>query len=337
MKILLLLGDFGLPTLFALRNSRHHLVGTVVAKPASPPPPPSAGEWLKARVRPLIWPGAGWIAPSDLRPWRAKAILKQFGVPVLSWERPDPTALNEAIRRTEAELLLSVGFPLHLPPAVLKQTRFGGLNVHPSLLPKYRGPSPVFWQIASGETRSGLSLHRMTEEIDAGPILWQEGVDVRPDETTAELFLRLARMAGARIPSVLDRLEFDALPERVQDAGAASRQQRARPEDAAIDWTRPAVELACLVRACSPSPGAWTTLPLGRRLRIWRAAPVPRPCAAPPGVIVIRRRWTFDVATGSGTLSVRTATSDDGHRFPTFGRPWPELAIGVQVGARSGK
>jgi len=329
VRILLFLGDFGMPTLSALLASPHRPVCAVVATATGAPTGRTPGEWIRARIRPWLWPGSPAPLPRDFRPWGASTILERAGIPHVKAVGLDAPDLVGLVETHHAELLLSVGYPKILPPSVLAAPPRGGLNVHPSLLPRYRGPSPVFWQVASGETQTGVTVHRLTASPDEGPILSQVETGIGAEETAGTLFLRLARLAASLLVETLGRLEAGAIAERAQDLAAASFQRRFRDEDSLLDWSRPAEDLARLVRACNPFPGARAFLPSGDCTRIWRARVASGPASGRPGEIVALRHSNFDVATDAGLLRVSTATSDRGHRFPGWGRPWPALRSGA--------
>lgn len=313
----------------ALLRSHHRLVGVVLATSTAAPPPLTFGRRVRAWLRPLLWPGTPEPAPRDFRPWTASRVLERARVPHLAAKGLDSSDLCQLVTMYQADLLLSVGYPKILPPPVLKAAPRGGLNVHPSLLPRYRGPSPVFWQVALAETRSGVTIHRLSAGIDEGPILSQVETGIGAEETTGALFLRLARLAAPLVLETVGRLEADPLAEHAQDPAMASLQRRFRDEDSVIDWSRPAEDLVRLVRACNPFPGSRAILANGEQVRIWRACAHPGTAGTRPGRIVALRRWSFDVTTGAGLLRVGTATSDRRHRFPTWGRPWPALRPGT--------
>lgn len=328
MRTLLLLGDFGLPTMAALLASRYRPVGVVLATATEVPLPVRPESRVRAWVRSLLWPGIPGAPPRDFRPWTAPGALARARVPHVAAKGLNTSDLCRLVATHRADLLLSVGYPKILPPPVLHAPSHGALNVHPSLLPRYRGPSPVFWQVARGETRSGVTVHRMTPGPDEGPILSQVETGIGAEETAGALFLRLARLAARLVLETLDRLEAGALAERPQDSAAASYHRRFRDEDALLNWSRPAEDLARLVRACNPFPGARTSLPDGESVRIWRARALPGQVHDRPGAIVARRRGSVVVVTGASLLRVETATSDRGRRFPSWGRPWPALVPG---------
>lgn len=329
MRILLLLGDFGLPTLVGLLASPYRPVAVVLATSPAVPPPGAVGKRVRAWLRPLLWPGSPGPVPRDLRPWTAAGVLAHTRIPAVAASGLDDAALCRLVATHRADLLLSAGYPRILPVPVLDAAPRGALNVHPSLLPRYRGPSPVFWQVALGETRSGITIHRMTSRADEGPIVAQAEISVGAEESAGALFLRLARLAARLVPEILGQLEGGTVVERPQDAAAASYQRRFREEDALIAWSRPGEELARIIRACNPSPGARTFLPDGESVRIWRARARAGPVRGAPGAILARRPGGLDVAAGDGVLRIMTATSDRGRRFPAWGRPWPTLAPGM--------
>ena len=332
MNVLLLLGDFGVSSVSVLLRSRHRVKCVLACGETAAPPTDSLREVFRAKLRPVIWPGTLRPLPPDARPWLVSERLAASGIPFRYAKCHSVAELRQAISEHSIDVVLSIGYPHIIPIEPLTHVVHAGLNVHPSLLPLYRGPSPVFWQITAGEVESGITIHRISEVVDAGPVLRQIRTVIRREETAGELFLRLGRLAAQSIVEVLDRLEQASLQGVAQKVGA-SVQRRFHMQDAQLEWSLPAEALARLVRACSPFPGAFTFAGGGECVRIWRARAVPSAAAVHPGDVIARRLSNFDVGTGDGILRVRTATSDRGSWFPTLGRPWCALRPGLRFRA----
>ncbi len=262
---------FALPTLRRLLD-RHTVVG-VVTQPDRP-----AGRGQRPRSSPV------------------KQLATGAGLPVLQPARLRDAGSAEPLRAFDPEVAVVVAFGQILPRAVLDVPRRGSINVHASLLPHYRGAAPVAWAIIRGERETGVTTFLMNEGMDTGPILLQRAVAIGHDETAGELAGRLAELGADLLLETLDRLE--AITPTPQDDTAATFAPRLRKEDGVLDWTRPAGELAALVRGVNPWPGASTRTPAGR-LVIWRARPVAG--AGEPGILV-HAGETLCVGTGAGLL-----------------------------------
>jgi methionyl-tRNA formyltransferase len=263
--------EFAIPTLRALLD-RHEVVG-VVTQPDRP-----AGR------------GQRVVAPP------VKPLAQSHGVPVVQPPRLRDPGWAERLRSFGADVAVVVAFGQILPRAVLDVPPRGSINVHASLLPRYRGAAPIAWAIIRGERQTGITTFRMDEGMDTGPMLLQRAVDVGPDETAGELAGRLSELGATVLLETLDRL--DAIPPVAQDAAAATLAPRLRKEDGAVDWTRPAAVLAGRVRGLNPWPGASTRGPTGRLL-FWRARAVAG--HGEPGVLT-RTGAGLGVATGDGLL-----------------------------------
>jgi len=262
-----------------------------------------------------------------LTPPPVKTRALAAGLPVLQPARLRDPEWPERLRSLGADVGVVVAFGQILPKAVLEAPRRGSINVHGSLLPRYRGAAPIQWALIRGETVTGITTFQMDEGMDTGPILLQATTLIGPEESAGELAARLATL-GARV--LLDTLErLDALtpvPQRHEDATLAPRLKTA---DGRLDWTRPARELANLCRGCNPSPGAFTQVHAGR-LTIWRAAAAPCPPGTPPGTLVTSGR-DLAIATGEGALAPILVQPEN--RRPMS---WPDYLRGARlaVGAR---
>lgn len=225
------------------------------------------------------------------------------GIPVLQPERVRGASARRAIAELAPDLLVVASFGQILPASLLALPRYGSLNLHPSLLPRLRGPSPIASVILEGAAQTGISLMLMTERMDAGPILAQESLATVPGETEGELRLRLAE-AGAHLllrslrPWVEGRLT--PVP---QDESQATYTARITKEDGLIDWQLSAQVLSRQVRAFTPWPSAYTFW-AGRQLRVLEAEAVAGE-SVPGQVQPALERGAVAVGTGEGLLAVR--------------------------------
>ena len=197
---------------------------------------------------------------------------------------------------------------LDLPP-------LGCINVHPSLLPKYRGAAPLNWTIIQGETRTGLTIMRMDEGMDSGDILLQEETPVGPGETFGELHDRLARMGAELLLKTVRMIEEGTVRRTPQDHAAATFAPRLKKEDGRIDWSRGAAEIVRCVRGLSPSPCAYTLLQ-GKTLRIFSAAGREAPSDRVPGTVGAASDEGLPVAAGDGVVLLREVQMEGRKRMP---------------------
>jgi methionyl-tRNA formyltransferase len=268
--------SFAVPTLRALGEEGHEVAG-VVTQPDRP-----AGRGRHSRPSPV------------------KEVALAEGLPVLSPERPRGEAFLEELRALAPELSVVVAYGHILRQEVLDLPTRGSLNVHASLLPELRGAAPVHWAIARGLDTTGVTVMRMVEAMDAGPILLQAEEPVGPLETSTELGARLSEIGAQALIEALAMLEIGAVEEREQDHARATFAPKVDRDSARVDWSLPASRLANHVRAMDEVPGAWSELE-GTPIKLFRARPVPvegvppagLPSGAAPGTIV-------DAEPGSG-------------------------------------
>src|SRR6185503_18396677 len=205
-----------------------------------------------------------------LTPSAVKRAALAAGLPVLQPERMRDPGWPAQLRALGADVAVVVAFGQILPQAVLDAPARGSINIHGSLLPKYRGAAPIQWAIIRGETVTGITTFQMDAGMDTGAMLLQAETPIGPEETAGELSARLAPL-GARV--ILDTLaRLDTLRATPQPEGATLA-PRLKKGDGALDWTRPARDLVNLVRGCNPWPGATTATPAGP-LSVWRARAV---------------------------------------------------------------
>src|SRR5262245_32297146 len=189
-----------------------------------------------------------------------KEIAQAKGVPVYQ-----PDSVNTAdgvaqLRAWQPDLLVVAAYGQILKAEVLEAAAWGGINVHASLLPKYRGAAPVAWAVLGGETRTGVTIIRMTTGLDAGDMLAQEALDIGPDETAGELEARLAPLGARLALEVIEKMRAGPVAGVKQDPAQVTKAPKLKKEDGLIDWSRPAERVVRQVRAMQPWPTAYTWL-----------------------------------------------------------------------------
>jgi methionyl-tRNA formyltransferase len=226
------------------------------------------------------------------------------GIPVLQPARLRDPEWAPRLRALGADVGVVVAFGQILAAPVLAAPARGSINVHASILPRYRGAAPIAWAIMRGETETGISTFQMDEGMDTGPVLCTRTLAIEPEETAGELAARLAPLGAAVMLETLDRLDsLTPVPQRHDEATRAPRLQKS---DGIIDWVRPARDIVDQVRGCNPWPGATTRTSRGA-LTIWRATAVAHAGREAPGTLVRVEIPAAGVAiaTGDGALLPR--------------------------------
>jgi methionyl-tRNA formyltransferase len=231
-------------------------------------------------------------------------------LPVYQPEDPNDPAFVQVLTRLAPDLLFSCYYRQMLKKPLLTLPRLGALNLHGSLLPRFRGRCPVNWVLINGEAETGVTLHYMTEKADRGDIVAQKRIAITPEDTALSLLARMTVAAAELIREIYPLLRTGQAPRFPQDQSQASYFGGRRPEDGRIDWQKPALTVYNLIRAVThPYPGAFTVLK-GRKLFIWAGRPLtaPGPAKAPPGqVLTCLPGEGFLVATGNGHFLVTRA------------------------------
>jgi len=232
-------------------------------------------------------------------------VARAHGVPLLTPTSPNEADVIARLAALDADVILSVWYRRLLGDALLALPRVAALNLHGSLLPAYRGRAPLNWVLVNGETRTGVTLHHMTAEADAGDIVAQEPLDIHPDDTALTLYGRMVK-AGVdlllqRYPEVL----AGVAPRQPQDHARATLVGRRRPEDGRVAWTWSARRIANMIRAVThPFPGAFVG-DADRRVYLWEGSVEAGVAAAAAGRIVeVAADRGITVATGDGNLRV---------------------------------
>jgi methionyl-tRNA formyltransferase len=230
-----------------------------------------------------------------------KTFAVERGVPVLQPERLRDEASIAAVLELKPQLIVVASYGQIVPGSLLDAPRFGSLNLHPSLLPRYRGASPVTGPVLAGDRETGTTLMLMIPRMDAGPILGQETTSIHADETAGELEDRLAQISAMLLAGLLLPWIRGEIQPMEQDERQATYTARIEKADGLIDWGQPAEVVARQVRAYNPWPTAYTSWD-GRMLKILRAHASPG--QAPPGRVIADGPEPFAVGTGRGLLSV---------------------------------
>lgn len=226
-----------------------------------------------------------------------KAFAIENGLVVHQPEKIRTSEAAEAFRSHGADAAVVVAYGRILPETFLNAFRYGSVNLHFSLLPKYRGAAPVNWVIVNGETETGVTTMQMDAGLDTGPILLQRSTPIAENETSLELMDRLALLGANTLSETLGRLDdLKPVPQNEADASLAPIMKKS---DGLIDWTMTAAEIANRVRGFQPFPTAFT-MHRGGRLTVWQAA-VAAWDGGDPGELVEAGRDTFTVSCGHGT------------------------------------
>ena len=271
--------EFALASLKALVESGHTPVA-VLTQPDRP-----AGRGKKLTASPV------------------KQYALEQDIPVLQPATLRDADAVEALRARRPDLLIVAAYGLILPQDVLDIPTHGCLNVHASVLPRWRGAAPIQAAILAGDEVTGITLMAMTAGLDCGPVLHIEEVVIGAEETAGELHDRLAELGGQTLVEHLEAIIAGDLPAIEQDDARATYAPKIDKQDAAIDWSLPADELARRVRAYNPYPGAYCFVgEQGERLKIWRA--VATDGAGAPGTVLQYERDGIVVACGTGALEL---------------------------------
>lgn len=285
--------DFACPCLEAMVKAGHDVVA-VVTQPDRP----------KGR--------GGRLSPPPV-----KVLAERLGLLVLQPRRVKSPEAIQALRDLRPDLTVTCAFGQILSQEVLDIPRLGSINVHASLLPKYRGAAPIHWAVINGEETTGITTMWMDAGLDTGDMIRREEIPIGPAETTGEVHDKLSRL-GAEVLLYTLRLvargEAPRLPQNSEEATYAPRLTR---DHEMIRWERPSQDIANQIRGLDPWPGAFTHLGTSP-LKIWRAVPWQGTAGGQPGqVLEVIRGSGFSVATGDGTILVTEVQPENSRRMPS--------------------
>ena len=272
--------EFALPVLQMLLNTTHE-VSAVYTRPDRP-----SGRGQRLTESPV------------------KRLASRREIPVIQPETLRSAEAQAGIYVLEADLMIVVAYGLILPDAVLAMPRLGCINVHASLLPRWRGAAPIQRAILAGDCETGVCLMLMDSGLDTGPVLASASCRIEPDDTAGRLHDRLAHMGARLLEDNLVRIAKGELESRSQDDSQACYAKKVEKDEALIDWAMSADHIERQVRAFNPWPIAETSY-AGRQLRIWEAHGVVRVTTQPPGSVLSAGKHGIDVACGAGVLRIK--------------------------------
>ena len=271
--------EFAVPSLQALHESRHEVV-LVVTQPDRP----------RGRGRKIM--------PS---PVKESAI--RYGYDLSQPDSVKSDAFHDVIAGFRPDLLVVVAFGRVLPGRLLEFPPFKAINVHASLLPKYRGPAPIQWSIINGEKETGVTTMQMDKGLDTGNILLQQAIPISPEDTAMTLHDKLATEGACLLLETLENLTTGTLTPTAQDPAKASYVPMLKKKDGHINWEQPAENIANFIRGINPWPGAFTFCG-DTRLKIYKSKCLDKETHAAPGTVLMSFPDEILVATGKGTLLI---------------------------------
>lgn len=281
--------EFAVRSLEALFDSPHQVTG-VLTRPDRP-----AGRGLKPAAPPV------------------KRLAAERGVPVYQPANLRDAGVQEELRRRRPDAIVVAAYGQILPQAVLDIPRYGGVNVHASLLPRWRGAAPIQRALLAGDAETGVSIMQMDAGLDTGPVLLRESIPILAEDTGGSLHDRLAELGGRLVVQALDALEAGRLKPVPQEAEFATYAPKLEVKEFSVSWRESALAVCRRVRALNPSPGASASL-RGVKLKIWRSTTAPGQGA--PGEVLKADASGLWVACGEGVLSITELQRSGGTRLP---------------------
>ncbi len=308
--------DFAVGALEAILQAGHQ-VAAVVTQPDKP-----KGRGKEIQMTPV------------------KACAVSHGIPVFQPVKVKEKEAVETLREYNADIFVVAAFGQILSEEILSMPKYGCVNIHASLLPRYRGAGPIQWAIINGEEKSGVTIMQMDKGLDTGDMLLKEEVAIEPKETGDSLHDKLAEAGARLIVEALAKLERGELVPEKQKEEESCYAKRLQKSMGRIDWQQSAKKLDCLIRGLLSWPGAYTVL-RGKNLKIWEVEAIEEPENVPegmalpeelscamPGIVVGVEREAFYVKTGEGILKILAVQPEGKKRMPVR-----EFLLGYQVKA----
>jgi methionyl-tRNA formyltransferase len=270
--------QFAVPSLEALHSSDHNIIAAVT-QPDRP-----SGRKLHTQAPPI------------------KIAAERLNIPVLQPATTKSASFYEEIHALQPELLVVVAYGEILRANLLALPPRGAINLHASLLPRYRGAAPIAWAILRGETESGATTMFMNEAMDAGPILLQEECEIAPEDTAESLGKKISERGAILLKRTVDLLERNQLTPTPQDETQISYAPKLRKEDGRVNWNRPALYLTRQIRAFNPWPGTFSRIS-GKLVKFWLANPSQKTSDQAPGTIIEITKRSLYVVCGEQSVA----------------------------------
>jgi len=283
--------EFSVPPLHALVAGEHE-VCAVYTQPDRP-----AGRGRKVKIGPV------------------KAVALALNIPVYQPASLKAVDTQKVLQGLQADLMVVVAYGLILPKVVLQTPKYGCLNIHASLLPRWRGAAPIQRAILAADAVSGVTIMQMDEGLDTGDMLLKSQIDITADMTTEMLHDRLSALGASALTAVLAQLSAGTLSPEKQNGHGSTYAKKLDKKEAMIDWHQSAAEIRCLVNAFNPWPVAQTKL-ADKVVRIWSATVLAQRVVAPPGTLSVIDKQ-LHVATGDGVLIVQRLQMPGGKPIST--------------------
>ena len=249
----------------------------------------------------------------ELKMPEVKVVALEHDIPVFQPQRIKDD--YQAIIDMQPDLIITAAYGQMIPQEILDCPRLGCINVHASLLPKYRGAAPIQWAVINGEKVSGVTTMRMDEGIDTGDMILKEEVELDPEETGGSLFERLAKTGAELCVKTLVAIENGTATYTPQDNAKATHTKMIKKQLGEIDFTKPAEEIERLVRGLNPWPSAYTHWN-GKTLKVWKASVLDKESGKEPGTIEVGKN-TIAVQTGKGMLQLEEIQLEGKKRMQT--------------------
>lgn len=273
--------DFAARHLDALLSSGHQVVG-VFTQPDRP-----AGRGKK------------------LMPSPVKMLAEEQGLPVFQPASLRPQENQQLVADLKADVMVVVAYGLILPKAVLDMPRLGCINVHGSLLPRWRGAAPIQRSLWAGDTDTGVTIMQMDVGLDTGDMLYKLSCPITAEDTSATLYDKLAELGPKGLIDTLQQLANNRAQPEVQDEALATYAEKLSKEEARLDWSLPAAQLERCIRAFNPWPMSWLEIE-GQPVKVWQASVIAGKADAAPGTIIEASKQGIQVATVEGVLNLES-------------------------------